>query len=261
MKGTKIISPILVLVAFIAISWIGGRSLDAVSSTVLLTGPLSIAVYIAIVAFNAVIIAPASAIPIIPIATQLWGIIPTACMSIIGWTIGSMVAFTIARRFGRPYVEQLIGQNNLEKMERYVPKENLFLNVVLLRMILPVDILSYAIGTLSTMRFSSYTLATLIGVAPFAFVFSYAATLPLVYQLAAGIAITMLVIVLNVLHIHRAQLAHKNENGRLYRCPVCGMHYHDEATAEKCEAWCTEHKSCNIDIIAHAVENEKKENL
>lgn len=44
---------------------------------------------------------------------------------------------------------------------------------------------------------------------------------------------------------------------KLYQCPVCGFHYRDESTANACEAWCREHKSCNIEITAHAVENAR----
>jgi len=36
-------------------------------------------------------------------------------------------------------------------------------------------------------------------------------------------------------------------------CPECGLHYTEREWAEKCEAWCKEHKSCNLDIIKHAI--------
>lgn len=45
----------------------------------------------------------------------------------------------------------------------------------------------------------------------------------------------------------------------LYQCEECGFHYEDREWAEKCEAWCREHKSCNIEITAHAEENKKPE--
>ena len=43
----------------------------------------------------------------------------------------------------------------------------------------------------------------------------------------------------------------------LYKCPECGFHYAEKERAEKCGAWCREHKSCNIEITAHAEENKK----
>ena len=46
-------------------------------------------------------------------------------------------------------------------------------------------------------------------------------------------------------------------NIELYQCQECGFHYADKELAEKCEAWCREHKSCNIEITAHAEENKK----
>lgn len=43
----------------------------------------------------------------------------------------------------------------------------------------------------------------------------------------------------------------------LYQCKECGFHYEDQAQVGKCEAWCKEHKSCNIEITASAIENKK----
>ncbi len=45
-------------------------------------------------------------------------------------------------------------------------------------------------------------------------------------------------------------------SAQLYQCPECGLHYTDQATAQRCEAWCREHKSCNLEIIKDAVENK-----
>ena len=43
-----------------------------------------------------------------------------------------------------------------------------------------------------------------------------------------------------------------------YECPVCGLHYYDEEIVKKCEAFCTEFKSCNIELIKHSVESQKQ---
>ena len=43
---------------------------------------------------------------------------------------------------------------------------------------------------------------------------------------------------------------------KLYQCEECGFHYENKEWAEKCEAWCREHKSCNLEIVSHAEENK-----
>ena len=48
----------------------------------------------------------------------------------------------------------------------------------------------------------------------------------------------------------------QQKNKELYQCEECGFHYEDRGFAEKCEAWCKEHKSCNLEITAHAEENK-----
>jgi len=52
----------------------------------------------------------------------------------------------------------------------------------------------------------------------------------------------------------------QKDNKELYQCEECGFHYTEKEWAEKCEAWCREHKSCNIEITAHAEENKNAKN-
>ncbi len=42
----------------------------------------------------------------------------------------------------------------------------------------------------------------------------------------------------------------KNE---LYKCPECGFSYKEKEWAKKCESWCGEHHTCNLEIIERAV--------
>ena len=48
----------------------------------------------------------------------------------------------------------------------------------------------------------------------------------------------------------------------LYQCPVCGLHYESEEVAKECEAYCTQHNGCSLDITKLSVErsasNEEK---
>lgn len=38
-----------------------------------------------------------------------------------------------------------------------------------------------------------------------------------------------------------------------YVCKECGYTYKSEEWAKKCEDWCKKHKSCNLEIIKHAI--------
>lgn len=40
---------------------------------------------------------------------------------------------------------------------------------------------------------------------------------------------------------------------QLYTCPECGLSYKDQELAKKCEAWCKEHNSCNLEITKYSV--------
>lgn len=203
-----VLSVVFVVTVFILFSWAGKHLLEVLPFGELLSGRFGMLAYVLLVA-GAVIVAPFSAVPFIPLATELWGVVPAAIFNIIGWTIGSGVAFLIARSFGKPVVARMVGAETISGAERFLPRRRMFWSVVFLRMALPVDILSYALGLLSPMRFSSYLLATLIGVSPFSFIFSYAAALPLAYQFIVGVAIVGFVVAANVLFLRR-----KSENAR-----------------------------------------------
>ena len=43
------------------------------------------------------------------------------------------------------------------------------------------------------------------------------------------------------------------KKGELFECEECGKQYSEKELAEKCENWCKETNSCNLEIIKHAV--------
>ncbi len=145
---------------------------------------ISMFLYIFIVII-AVVIAPVSAMPLLPVASNLWGWFTAAILSIIGWTIGGLIAFAIARKYGIPLVKKFIPLNKIEHAEALVPKQNIFWSIVFLRMVIPVDLLSYALGLFSKISYQRYILTTIIGVLPFGLVFSYLGKMPFYYQLIA----------------------------------------------------------------------------
>jgi len=48
----------------------------------------------------------------------------------------------------------------------------------------------------------------------------------------------------------------KKEDKTYYACPICKFKYEEKVWAEKCQNWCKEHHSCNIEITKHAVQLE-----
>lgn len=47
----------------------------------------------------------------------------------------------------------------------------------------------------------------------------------------------------------------KNEK-IFYVCEECELKYQDKEWAEKCQLWCSEHHSCNLEITQHAMKND-----
>ncbi len=45
----------------------------------------------------------------------------------------------------------------------------------------------------------------------------------------------------------------RRNNKTLYLCDACGFAYEEKELAQKCQRWCEEHNSCNLDITKHAV--------
>lgn len=48
----------------------------------------------------------------------------------------------------------------------------------------------------------------------------------------------------------------KQDDKTLYQCEECDFKYADKAYAQKCEAWCKENHSCNLEITEHVYKAE-----
>ena len=45
----------------------------------------------------------------------------------------------------------------------------------------------------------------------------------------------------------------RKDDSKLYVCEACGFAYKEKKLAEKCQQWCEEHNSCNLEITKYAV--------
>lgn len=191
------ILPIIVLIALFLGSAYAAQAyqpqLQALVTDHAVTGILT---YILLATLTTVV-APLSSAPLIPLAGSVWGPIATGIASIIGWLLGSIIAFMLARKYGKSIVERLAPNTDIDAWQERIPEKNLFWTIVFLRIAVPVDALSYALGLFSNISPLTYTLATLIGITPFAFIWAYVGVLPFTTQLAVGIiglALTLLVL-------------------------------------------------------------------
>jgi len=155
--------------------------------------------YYVIITAVAVVVAPVSTLPLIPVASVAWGWFIAGVLSILGWVLGSQIVFLLARRYGKPLVQKMVSLERLERYEKRLPEKNIFWTVVLLRMVVPVDVLSYAVGLFSEMKSRTYFLATILGVIPFAFIFAYTGTLSIGTQLIVYIEVAALVFLVYML--------------------------------------------------------------
>jgi len=133
--------------------------------------------------------APGATLPLIPVAARAWGRIGAALVTTAGWTAGSLIAFSIARRWGYPIVRTFTSMPRVRQMRRYIP-EDLFWSIVLVRLVLPMDVISYVLGLFTEIGWTKYAAATALGLTPSAFLLAYLGRLPHGYEIIAfGIGI------------------------------------------------------------------------
>jgi len=148
----------------------------------------------------ATVVAPISAIPLLPLISQTYGWFIAGLASVIGWMIGAVIVFFISRRYGVPIVKKLIVLEKISEIESKIPEKNLFWSIVFLRMVFPVDVLSYVLGLFSRVKFGTYFWASLIGIIPFAFVLSYVGTMPVYYQIYSFMILALIIILFYLIY-------------------------------------------------------------
>ncbi|PIO08689.1 hypothetical protein COU59_00475 [Candidatus Pacearchaeota archaeon CG10_big_fil_rev_8_21_14_0_10_34_12] len=196
-KTKSFLGLITILALFVLMSYLVRQNINFFSN---LIGENVMGVFVYIfITIVAVVVAPISMVPLIPLASNLWGWIPAGIFTYLGWASGSFIVFYISRKFGVPLIKKFISLKEIYKFESKIPKENLFMDLVLLRMIIPVDILSYALGLFSKVNFKIYSLTTLIGILPFTFIFSYLGTITLKYQIIGFAAVVILVAIMHII--------------------------------------------------------------
>jgi uncharacterized membrane protein YdjX (TVP38/TMEM64 family) len=152
------------------------------------------------------LIAPGATLPLIPVAVHAWGRVIAALVTTAGWTAGSLIAFLIARRWGYPLVRKITSIDRLRGMKRYIP-DDLFWSIALMRLVMPMDLISYAIGLFTDISWLKYMAATALGLTPSALLLAWLGKLPHAYEIIA-LGIGGAVAVAYVVITHRRHRRH-----------------------------------------------------
>ena len=129
---------------------------------------------------------------IVPMVMGSWSVFVS-----IGLLLGSMLAMWLARVFGRPLAERLVGKGRLDKWEATTHSDSIFLWFILI--LSPTGDLPYFLAGLSRTRFSTIFLLVLAIRVPTTFVVASAGAGVLLlawWQLAMiGVALTVLLLI------------------------------------------------------------------
>lgn len=172
-----IISTGFIALLFVSSAWLFQIYQPFLEDMVKNKSSLGMIIYILIFILSIVFL-PISSMPLIPLGAKIWGVFTTTILSTIGWTVGAMVAFYLARYFGSPYVIKIIGKKKIEKIEKMIPEENIFLTIFFLRAVTPFDGLSYALGLIPRVKTKTFFFSTALGLLPFCFVIALLGALP-----------------------------------------------------------------------------------
>jgi len=113
------------MAVFVVVSYYSSQYSEEIRSLVQKENFLGIGVYIFITVV-AVVVAPVTTVPLIPVAAQIWGPFWAAMLSIVAWVIGSVIAFVLAQKYGRHLVERLISLEKIERIEKFCQKNIFF---------------------------------------------------------------------------------------------------------------------------------------
>ncbi len=133
-------------------------------------GPIA---YIGIMVL-AIVVSPIPSSPLAIFAGTIFGFWFGALWTMIGATLGAMVAFYLARVFGRPLVVKFVSEKKLREVEERFPEKHLAWGIFISRLF-PTpffDVVSYAAG-LTRVSARAFFIATMFGLVPLVFLFTY----------------------------------------------------------------------------------------
>jgi uncharacterized membrane protein YdjX (TVP38/TMEM64 family) len=137
----------------------------------------------------AIVFAPLTVFPLIAIVTGVWGWVVAGFVSWLAWLVGASLAFLVGRHFGVMIAEKFVSIESLYKFEERFSVVGSFWGIVFLRMVIPVDILSYGLGIFSRVGFWKHFFASAFGLIPVTFLIAYLGEISIVWQVVVGLGV------------------------------------------------------------------------
>lgn len=159
-----IVFGVVIAALTLGINAIGLERIRAIIDSAGVFAPL---VYIAVKVVTFVV-APLSSGPIQLFSGVLFGLIPGTIYTLLGEVIGGSINFWLARRFGRPVVERVVGRDDMPRIDRFIRQIVDWKTLLYARLFLfsIYDFISYAVG-FSSLSFRTYLIISAVaGVVP-----------------------------------------------------------------------------------------------
>jgi len=180
------------------ISLFQSLDIEKIKEYILSFGVLAPLISFLLMVFQA-ILAPLPAFLITFANAALFGWVYGAALSWASAMVGALLCFYIAKFLGRDVVEKLTSKMALESVDAFFERHGVYA-IVIARLLpfISFDVVSYAAG-LTSMRLSSFLLATGVGQLPATIVYSYVGEMlsggaaTVVYGLLTLFAVTILV--------------------------------------------------------------------
>jgi uncharacterized membrane protein YdjX (TVP38/TMEM64 family) len=201
---SELLGAVIVTILF-TLSLVFSRMYEEEIAWVILTnGVVGQIVYVTLCVAG-VVFAPLVSLALLPIAVTAWGSLATAAFTTLGWWVGTIITFNLAKKYGQDFVSKFVSMKRAKEIARRVTQKNRLVTLTLLHYVIPTDVLSYVVGLLVPVRATTYAYASLIGTLPTAFIFSYGVTLPLGYQV-----VTVAILLFTILTISFVTVSHEN---------------------------------------------------
>ncbi len=147
----------------------------------------------------------------------IYGVWIGTIFNLIGVCLGSLVAFYIARKVGRPLIERMFDKEDLEKFDHFFHKHGLII-VFLSRtqFFFPNDLISYGSGLIKRLSWKKYLIATFLGYIPhFILLTSVGAELQIGFLSPKMISYGLLILLMALIYAFRGpvyRFIHKEED-------------------------------------------------